>query len=426
MAEPSTAIVAADTPALVRPVAKPSDIIAAHKECVALINEVLEPGVDIVKVPGTDKECLSKAGAERLQVAFGTHVEYEVIERECDHGAANTYRLTKWIAAKDPGRDEKERLKALGQGRNKKTGDGWAWQVPEIEEGMSLGLYRYVVRATCIQSHTGRILGTGLGSCSSLESKYIRSPRESENTILKIAKKRAYVDSTLTSFALSDRFTQDVEDMAHADVTVHAAAAPAAASESFKAGDWFKGIGGTKADFDRLCALVAERSKDPLQSWGYWFKSAALEGCSTVEELDTYLAAQLPPLDDGGAGAAVAAKPAPVAPSGSDEAVIEAEFVDDEPGKVDGVDSVDPGNVATATEPPAANVASTGGVPDENPFGGKYPGLGEYVDLTEAQYKKLKAAETTLGANLVEAASKCSVKTFAGLYEYMTGQAVAA
>lgn len=406
MAEPTTAIVAAEAPALVRPVAKPADIIAAHKECVALINEVLEPGVDIVKVPGTDKECLSKAGAERLQVAFGTHVEYEVIERECDHGQANVFRLTKWIRAKDPGRDEKERLKALGLGRNKQTGDGWVWQVPEIEEGTSLGLYRYVVRATCIQSHTGRVLGTGLGSCSSLESKYIRAPRESENTILKIAKKRAYVDSTLTSFALSDRFTQDVEDMAHGDVTVHSAAAPVA--ENFDAGKWFREtLGGTREDFGRLCGMVAERSTDPEKTWGYWYRDAAAEGCSTVEELETYLAAALP--------------------SASAGEVIDAEYAEgsDTSDTPDGSAGKPAGSAAETVAPPAGpeTSKSSPSAEEANPFGGKYPGLTEYVDLTEAQYKKLQAAEKTIGKNLAQEAAICPEKTFAALYARMTGQA---
>src|SRR5690606_23849470 len=61
---------------------------------------------------------------------------------------------------------------------------------------------------------SGLVIGSGMGSCSSLESKYISRPRDLENTILKMAKKRAYVDATLSTFGLSDQFTQDVEDMA--------------------------------------------------------------------------------------------------------------------------------------------------------------------------------------------------------------------
>lgn len=56
-------------------------------------------------------------------------------------------------------------------------------------------------------------MGTGIGSCSSMESKYLRTPRDFDNTILKMAKKRALVDATLSTLGMSDRFTQDVEDM---------------------------------------------------------------------------------------------------------------------------------------------------------------------------------------------------------------------
>src|SRR5690606_10620038 len=61
----------------------------------------------------------------------------------------------------------------------------------------------------------GVVIGEGVGSCSTMESKYIDRPRDCENTALKMAKKRAYVDATLTTFGLSDQFTQDVEDMEH-------------------------------------------------------------------------------------------------------------------------------------------------------------------------------------------------------------------
>ena len=45
------------------------------------------------------------------------------------------------------------------------------------------------------------------------ESKFISRPNDSENTVLKIAKKRSLIDATLATFALSDRFTQDHGDM---------------------------------------------------------------------------------------------------------------------------------------------------------------------------------------------------------------------
>ncbi|HLL52631.1 MAG TPA: hypothetical protein VK447_03735, partial [Myxococcaceae bacterium] len=91
---------------------------------------------------------------------------------------------------------------------------GW-----EEERGVSYGLYRYVVRCVLIHIESGSTVGSGVGSASTMEGKYVDRPRESENTVLKMAKKRAFVDCTLSTFGLSDAFTQDLEDHAsEADV----------------------------------------------------------------------------------------------------------------------------------------------------------------------------------------------------------------
>lgn len=116
-----------------------------------------------------------------------------------------------------------------------------------IVEDLSTGdaiRYRVAVKGTSIL--TGAFLGTGIGECSSDEEKYrwrfavcdaefdatpedkkrtkykrdgstmrqIRTnPADLANTILKMAKKRAYVDLALTTTAASDIFTQDIEDL---------------------------------------------------------------------------------------------------------------------------------------------------------------------------------------------------------------------
>lgn len=200
-------------PAMLRPIAKPAELMEAHTETVHFLREVLKENVDFGKIPGAgDRKTLFKAGAERVCAGFGLRAEYEVIESECDHNREIPYSLVKWVAAgRKPGRDDEARLKAEGTHRNKKTRDGWEWQEKVAEEGFALGLYRYVVRCRLYLGE--REVGQGVGSCSSLESKYIRAPRDAENTILKIAKKRAHVDSVLTTVGLSDRFTQDVEDI---------------------------------------------------------------------------------------------------------------------------------------------------------------------------------------------------------------------
>jgi len=120
---------------------------------------------------------------------------------------------------------------------------------PESEDLSTADEVRYRVRAKGFDQQTGNLLGVGIGECSSNEEKYkwrrpicdeefneapedrkrvvwkrgkeknyqqkqIRTnPPDVANTILKMAKKRAQIDLTLTVTAASDIFDQDLEDM---------------------------------------------------------------------------------------------------------------------------------------------------------------------------------------------------------------------
>lgn len=168
------------TVAIVRPVVTPAALVEAHKEVVDLIAKVLERGRDYGTIPGTNRSALHKPGAERLTVAFGTQASFEVLASEVDHD-----REASWT-------------------KRRKTDQGW-----QEESGKSTGLYRYVIRCTLTSRADGTVVGEGIGSCSTLESKYVDRPRDSENTVLKMAAKRAHVAAVLTAFGLSDRFDEE-------------------------------------------------------------------------------------------------------------------------------------------------------------------------------------------------------------------------
>lgn len=115
--------------------------------------------------------------------------------------------------------------------------------VPEVEDLSTPDERRYRVRAKGVHIQTGAVVGVGIGECSSMEEKYKwRKASDAEwnatpedrrrikhgqyvtkqvrteiadvsNTVLKMAKKRAQIDMTLTALAASDCFTQDVEDL---------------------------------------------------------------------------------------------------------------------------------------------------------------------------------------------------------------------
>ncbi len=122
---------------------------------------------------------------------------------------------------------------------------------PEIEDLSSDDEVRYRIKAKGIHMASDNVVGIGVGEASSSEEKYkwrksvceeewnettedrrrekwcngynekdnykvkqVRTnPADVANTVLKMAKKRAAVDLTLTSTAASDCFSQDLEDL---------------------------------------------------------------------------------------------------------------------------------------------------------------------------------------------------------------------
>lgn len=187
--------------ALVRPIATPAELLAYHGEVMRTVKEALVSGVDYGVIPGTDKgkeppkPCLLKPGAEKLCIAFGAAPTFEVIEQEIEHD-----REVRWT-------------KRRKEWRNSFQGDReFRWVA---EDGTTLGVYRFVVRCRIMRG--GRLLGEAIGTCSTMESKYIDRARDCENTAIKMAQKRALVSAVLHAFGLSSSFAADLED--HADAS---------------------------------------------------------------------------------------------------------------------------------------------------------------------------------------------------------------
>jgi hypothetical protein len=197
---------------LLRP-APVAEVLQARKDLLDALPKLLEEGVDYDTIKGTTQPTLLQPGAQNINALMSCVSEFEIVESEIDHDREVRYR-SPWVEAPDPGWDEKERRKRAGLGKSKQVDGQWVW----FERGetimTSFGLYRYVVRCNVRHQETGRIVGSSLGVCSTLESKYIDRPRDLENTIVKMASKRAEVGAVLRAFRLSQRFTQDVDEMA--------------------------------------------------------------------------------------------------------------------------------------------------------------------------------------------------------------------
>lgn len=131
------------------------------KQFQALVQSQFTQNHDFGVIPGTGKPTLLKPGAEKLIMLLGLTTEFEIIESERDF-------------------DE--------------------------------GFFQYQVRCTLLKS--GISVTQGFGSCNTMEKKYLKQdPYTMDNTVLKMAKKRALVDAALLVGSLSDVFTQDIEDM---------------------------------------------------------------------------------------------------------------------------------------------------------------------------------------------------------------------
>lgn len=126
-----------------------------------VVQNNLKSGQDFGVIPGTNKPTLLKPGAEKIQMLFGVTSEYEEIERIQDYDK---------------------------------------------------GFFAYTIK--CTLSKNGQKITEGMGHCNTKEKKYInQDPFTLANTCLKMAKKRAQIDATLTIASLSEVFTQDMEDL---------------------------------------------------------------------------------------------------------------------------------------------------------------------------------------------------------------------
>jgi hypothetical protein len=132
--------------------------------------------------------------------------------------------------------------------------------------------YRVILK---LYSQSGRYLGGGVGSCSTMETKYRfrkdkdgkrvenDNPADNYNTCEKMAKKRALVDACLTVTAASDIFTQDIEEM---DIPPQPAQPAPRAPEKPQDERKAQALGpNAKQLFKRVCdVVVPNRGRSPM------------------------------------------------------------------------------------------------------------------------------------------------------------------
>lgn len=128
----------------------------------SFVKEMMIINIDYGFIPNCSKPSLFKSGAEKLCDIFGFSKKIEILNRVED-----------WEKA----------------------------------------LFHYEIKTILINKKTGLIEAEGIGSCNNRERKYKNQDGYSiVNNILKMAKKRAFIDAVLSATRSSGLFTQDMED----------------------------------------------------------------------------------------------------------------------------------------------------------------------------------------------------------------------
>jgi len=125
-----------------------------------MIQTQLQQNKDYGIIPGTQKPTLLKPGAEKICMLLGVRTEFELMDSTRDFKA---------------------------------------------------GFFQYMVK--CIFFKDNTIITEGMGSANTMEKKYLKTDAyTADNTVLKMAKKRALIDGTLLIGSLSEVFSQDMID----------------------------------------------------------------------------------------------------------------------------------------------------------------------------------------------------------------------
>jgi len=140
-----------------------SSTLQKIKDFQSVVNSQLIENHDYGKIPGCgNKPTLLKPGAEKINMILGIYPEYKLITN-----------------------------------------------IEEFEKGH----FAYTIECTLFDK-SGRPVSSGVGHCNNYEKKYKTQDACSiANTILKMSKKRAFIDATLQVASLSEVFTQDLEDL---------------------------------------------------------------------------------------------------------------------------------------------------------------------------------------------------------------------
>lgn len=221
--------------------ARLESVETAQKRVRQIQARLMKDGEDYGEIPGTQKPTLLKPGAEKLAAFYGLVATFEV---QLTHGDGVTT---------PPARAFVRCLMHLGSADGPVVGEGYgtasAWEskhrwrtakrsCPSCGSVGAISKSKYADRETgdigwycrdCKANYASTDEAITAQELGRIENP---DPSDVENTVVKIGKKRAFVDGVLTTTATSGLFTQDVEDSADGGVVEGEAPKAPAASTS--------------------------------------------------------------------------------------------------------------------------------------------------------------------------------------------------
>lgn len=161
-----------------------------------VMREVMKSGTHYGTIPGTDKPTLYKPGAELIATTFRLAVDPEVEDLSADDVVH--YRVRVHLRHQISGE-----MIGTGIGECSSDEEKYRWRRAVVDQEFD---------ATPIERRREK-WGRGRNNSSYTIKQVRTNPADVANTVLKMAKKRAFTDAVLTCTAASDIFAQDLEDM---------------------------------------------------------------------------------------------------------------------------------------------------------------------------------------------------------------------
>ena len=181
------------------------EVVAQVRKIQEIMSAVMKKDEHYGVIPGTDKPSLYKPGAEKLNLTFRFRPEYKILPESVLQRDFINYRI-------------RCHLIHIITGRDMGTGMGSCNSL-EIKYR-----YRWVAGDRPLGQDPKKLTALGLGKWRKRGGKWIwfnraenDNPSDLDNTLFKMGCKRALIAAVLNALAASDIFTQDLEDSVEDD-----------------------------------------------------------------------------------------------------------------------------------------------------------------------------------------------------------------